>query len=71
MSIITCTHPSNKIKIKQEQVKTTDILLKYEKPRAYCTDCDCYLPEDKKVINIMNVWFIKQDDDVQAVLSAA
>lgn len=70
MTYITCSHPSDKIEIRKEVIKTTDILVRYEKPEPFCTKCKTYLPlAEKKTINIVNFWFINQDRKTTAVLA--
>ena len=72
MTYITCDHPSDQIEIKREIIKTTDVLVKYEKPVAHCNKCKCDLPEqEKSTIKILNFWFITQDGRTTAQLQAA
>lgn len=72
MSYITCRHPSEQIEIRKEIIKTTDILVRYEKPEVFCNGCKCYLPEvERSTIKILNFWFINQDGKTTAALSPA
>ena len=67
MEYITCSHPKNKIVVKQEKVKAIDSILKYVKPRPYCEMCKCYLPVlESPAVEIVRFWFIKQDGLVKA-----
>lgn len=71
MTMIRCSHPQSKVIVRQEVIKTTDVLLTRTKPKPYCEKCKSYLPIiDSPGREVVTFWFIRQDNQVQAQVAA-
>jgi len=67
MTTITCSHPQKQVEVRRERIPTTDNLLKYEKPRPFCTGCESYLPVfESPGRELVTFFFIREDRLIRA-----
>jgi hypothetical protein len=70
MTTITCSHPEDKIIVKQDVERTTDVLIKRSKPYPFCESCRSRLPVyEKPGMQMVTFWFIRQDNKVRAQMA--
>lgn len=71
MTTITCSHPQDQLEVKQQRVRSTDLLLTFSKPKPFCNGCESFLPVfEEPGRTLVTFFFIRQERECRAQLVA-